>query len=211
MRGPFVAVLAVVTGCGFSASGGQGGPGADASAIDAAHQGDGGTDAAVTQMPDAPVGPQCPSTYAPIVSVNPMSSRYRFSGATGLKWIDAENDCADDAAGGELATHLVVLDDAAEMLAVIGGLSGNGNIQDQWIGATDLEEEDTIEYVTNQTTTLTLLPTAANASKDCIRLKNTPSTEYRSCDEVNKYVCECDGRAADPNRFPNLPNGNNGQ
>ena len=103
----------------------------------------------------------------------------------------------------------MVLDDAAEQLAAIGGIAGGGNLQDQWIGATDLGEESEIRYVTAQPVTLTLTPSAANDNKDCIRLKNTPSTEFRDCTEVNKYVCECDGRAADPNRFPNLPNGNN--
>jgi Lectin C-type domain len=211
MRGPLVAVLALATGCGFSAGGGQGSPSDDASTIDTPPAGDGppATDAAVDQMADAPTGPQCPVTYAPILSVNPLSSRYRFVGGGGVKWIDAETDCADDATVGELATHLVVLDDAFEAVAVIGGLQGGGNIQDQWLGATDLKVETMIAYVTAQATTLTLAPTMQNDNKDCIRLKNTGVTEFRTCDEVNKYVCECDGQPADPNRFPNLPDGNN--
>ena len=209
MRGAFEAVLALVTGCGFSATRGQGNPGDDASAIDAPPAGDGqpGSDAAVDQMTDAPTA-LCPITYAPIAT-NPLGSRYRFVGGNGASWIDAETDCADDATNTAPATHLVVLDDAAEQLAAIGGIAGGGNLQDQWIGATDLGEESEIRYVTAQPVTLTLTPSAANDNKDCIRLKNTPSTEFRDCTEVNKYVCECDGRAADPNRFPNLPNGNN--
>jgi len=211
MRGPLIAVLALATGCGFTAGGGQGNPSDDAAgAIDARPAGDGtsATDAAVDQMPDSPTGPQCPSTYAPIISANALSSRYRFVGGGGVKWIDAETDCADDASGGELATHLVVLDDAAESVAVIGGSAGGGSIQDQWIGATDLAEEGEVKYVSAQATTLTLAPTMQNDNKDCIRLKNLGGTEYRDCDETNKYVCECDGRTADPSRFPNPPDGN---
>ena len=207
MRGPLVVALALVTGCGFSA-GGQGSPRDDASAIDAAQSGDGH---AVDQMPDSPVGALCPVTYSLIVSAPTLSSRYRFVGGGGQKWIDAENDCADDAGAG-LATHLVVLDDTAEATAVIGGLASGGNINDQWIGATDLQAEDNIEYVTAQGTTLTLTPTMNAVDKDCIRLKNSGATEFGDCNETNKYVCECDGQVADPSRFPNLPDGNgNGQ
>ena len=212
MRGALVAVLALATGCGFSAPG-QGSPGDDASATDAPPGGDGtsGSDAAVDQMPDSPTGAQCPITYSPILSPSNLASRYRFVGGGGVKWIDAETDCANDASSGELATHLVVLDDLAEANAVIGGLLGGLNLNDQWIGATDLEEEGDIKYVTTQSTTLSLNPSANADNKDCIRLKNDTATEFRSCDETNKYVCECDGRAADPGRFPNLPDGNNGE
>ena len=207
MRGPLIAVLALATGCGFSAGAGQGGPSDDARAIDAAPSGDGtpGTDAAVDQL----IGAQCPLTYSLIVGASPLGSRYRFVGGAGAKWIDAENDCADDPTSGELATHLVVLDDAAESTAAIGGITGGLNLNDQWIGASDLNEEGQIAYVTVQSTTLSLAPGANADNKDCIRLKNDSSTEFRDCNETNKYVCECDARAADPSRFPNLPDGNN--
>jgi hypothetical protein len=208
MRGALVAVLALASGCGFS-TGGQGSPNDDAGASDASPSGDGAADAVVDQMPDAPTGPQCPILYAPILAIATNNSRYRFIGGGGLSWIDAENDCADDSTNGDLATHLVVLDDAAEATAVIGGILGGLNINDQWIGATDLENEaGDVKYVTDQGTTLALIPTMDAPNKDCIRLKNTGGTEYKSCNDTYKYVCECDGRAADPGRFPNPPDGN---
>ncbi len=209
MRAPLVVAFALA-GCGFSAGGGQSNPTADARAIDAPSSADGplGSDATVV-LPDAAVGALCPSTYAPIPTFANSTSRYRFV-ATTMKWNDAETDCADDATGGELATHLIVLDDAAEKTAMIGGPTGVLNLSDQWTGATDLAEEGEVRYVTAQATTLALAPTMQADNKDCIRIKSSGNEEFRSCDEVNRYVCECDGRAADPARFPNPPDGNGG-
>jgi hypothetical protein len=202
MRGPLVAVLALAAGCGFTGHG-QGAPNDDAKAIDAPGPGS-NADAAVDQL----LGPQCPVAYASIVALAASPSRYRFVGGGGATWLAAETDCANDAVSGELATHLIVLDDAAEKTAMIGGLTGGLAIPDQWIGATDLAQEGEIAYVTVQTSTLSLAPTANADNKDCVRIKNTGVEEYRNCDETNKYVCECDGQPADPVRFPNLPDGN---
>jgi len=207
MRGALVA-LALVTGCGFR-TGGQSAPSDDGGVLDASGSGDGAADAAIDAAVDAVVVPLCPATYAPLITLVPNASRYRFVAGGGLSWLDAENDCADDATGAELATHLVVLDDALEATAVIGGLTGGQNINDQWIGATDLADEDAVGYVTAQATVLALTPTMDAPDKDCIRLKNSGGTEFKSCLDTYKYVCECDGRPADPARFPNPPAGNN--
>lgn len=201
MRGALAIVLSA--GCGFTAGGT--GPSIDAAASDGARPIDSPT---VDQMTDGRTGPQCPSTYGPIASLGTTASQYRFIGGGGKTWIEAEQDCEDDAAVGELATHLLVLDDALEATAVIGGFASGLNINDQWIGATDLADEDTVAYVTAQATTLMLAPTMDAPDKDCIRLKNTGGTEFKACDDTYKYVCECDGRSADPARFPNLPDGN---
>lgn len=202
MREALIVALALA-GCGFT-TGGRGTPSEDVSDA-AAGGGDANTDAAV---PDGTTIAACPATYAPILALATSTSRYRFV-ATAAKWIDGENDCADDASGGELATHLIVLDDAAEKTAMIGGIVGGLNLNDQWAGATDLAEEGEARFMTTQATTLALTPSMQADDKDCIRIKNNAGNEeYRDCDEVNKYVCECDGRAADPARFPNLPDGN---
>lgn len=196
-----IAILALATGCGFTTGTGQGSPSDDARP---SSDGNPGTDAVIDAVIDQMPGAQCPIDYAEITSASPLPSRYRFV-ATGATWIAAENDCADDATSGGLATHLVVLDGAAEATAMIGG---SLNIDDQWIGATDLKSEKSIEYVTTQSTTLSLSQSMNADNKDCIRIQKTAATEFRACGETNKYVCECDGLAEDRTRFPNLPNGN---
>jgi hypothetical protein len=206
-------VFVIAAGCGFTAPSGQAlsndaPPGTDAPV---------GADAPNSDAPapdamlDAPIGPQCPAGYAAITTLLGSTSQYRFVGAPKLAWIDAERDCEDDSVAGERPTHLVVLDDAAEKNAMIAGPLGVGPaINDQWIGLTDLEDEDDFDYITNQSSTLDLAPGMDADNKDCVRIKDTGAAEARDCTESNRYVCECDDRQADPQRFPNLPNGNNG-
>lgn len=201
MRGAqFIAVIAVVgAGCGFNTSG-QSGPGDDAGVTDGR-----GSDSGVDGMTS---GLRCPATYGPIVGLS-TTSRYRFVSAQAT-WISAEQACEADGLSliNGSATHLIVLDDVAERAAMIGGLAGGGSISDQWLGATDLAQEGTPQYVTAQVMTLSLNPSMQADNHDCIRLKSAGTYEYRSCDEDNKYVCECDGVPAEPTRFPNPPDGN---
>lgn len=208
MRGLFFVALAA--GCGFQANnGGQQQPVDAAGSIDAPIvTGDGPLpDAAADAMIDAPTGPQCPAGYDAIVGLS-TTSRYRFV-ATDATWIDAENDCEDDAAPTDRATHLIVLDDMAEQTAMLGGLLGGTLINDQYIGLTDLRDEDeSFAYVTNQQTTLGISPGSDSNTKDCVRIKSTGVAEARSCGETNRYVCECDGIPASPSRYPNPPDGN---
>lgn len=208
MRGTLVIALGVATGCGFH-TGGQSGPSDDAPQRDAAADSAVLSDAGVDQMTDAVPGLQCPGTYAAIAAF-PTTSRYRFESTT-KTWLQAEQDCEDDAGAvtSPAATHLIVLDEAAERAAMIAGLAGNGNLNDQWVGATDLADEGTVAYVTAQQTTLTLAPGMQDDNKDCIRMKSGGNTEFRDCEEQNRFVCECDGAAADPGRYPNFPHGNN--
>ncbi len=202
-------ILVVLVGCGFTAPGGEHQPIDASKSTDAQKPGDGPTlDAPVDVQIDAPAGAQCPITYTPILALNASTSRYRFVNTTAT-WIGAEQDCENDSGAGELPSHLIVLDDAPEKTAMIGGLAGGGNINDQYVGATDLDQEAQLQYVTSQQVTLSLTPGMNADNKDCVRIKNTGVEEFRSCDETNKYVCECDGNAANPSRFPNLPNGNN--
>lgn len=206
MRGALVVVI-VLAGCGFS-TGGQSGPG-DASGGEGPRDSPAVSDGSVDQMPDASPAPSCPSMYEAIGALT-GSSRYRFV-ASSEKWIDAETDCENDspAASSGVKTHLIVLDDQLERTAMIGGILGGGNLNDQWVGATDLAQEGTSLYVTEQAQVLALSPSMQADNKDCIRMKNSGNAEYRDCDETNKYVCECDRTAADPTRYPNLPDGNN--
>lgn len=206
MRGTLAVALGLVSGCGFH-TGGQGSPSEDAAGKDAAHDGSMLSDAGIDTMADA-AGLRCPSSYGAILGY-PTQSRYRFE-TTATTWLQAEQDCEDDGAAisSASASHLIVIDDVAERVAMIGGLAGSGNLNDQWVGATDLAAEGTVGYVTAQATTLALTPSMQADNKDCIRMKNSGNTEYRDCDEQNRYVCECDGVVADAARYPNLPDGN---
>jgi lectin-like protein len=201
-------LLVFLVGCGFTAPAGENQPADARKPIDSTVSGDGPQlDAPADMQIDAPVGAMCPASYTPILALAASTSRYRFV-ATPAEWLDAEHDCEDDAAVGELPTHLVVLDDAGEKTAIIGGIAGNLGINDQYIGATDLAEEGEVSYVTSQSTTLALSPSMGADNKDCIRIKSNGNEEFRACNEVNKFVCECDGSNPNPNRFPNPPDGN---
>jgi hypothetical protein len=162
--------------------------------------------AAADARVDAATGTGCPPGYGFLIGA-PITSQYRFE-ATQRAWIDAEHDCEDDAAGGFEATHLAVLDDTIERGALIGGLTGLENLNDQWIGLTDLFSEPTFLYVTAQPTVFVGAPTGDADNQDCVRLKNTGVHDIRGCNETNRFVCECDGIPADPARFPNPPDGN---
>ncbi len=201
-------VFILAAGCGFHAPAGDNQRVDARTSIDSPRQGDGSPDAPTAPPIDAPAGTQCPATYAPIVALAASTSRYRFV-STAAKWIDAETDCENDAAASDRPAHLIVLNDAAERIAMIGGIAGGGNIQNQFIGAVDLGQEGELQYVTNQANTLALNPGMNGDNKDCVRIKNSGTDEYRDCNETNRFVCECDGNTANPSRFANLPNGDN--
>jgi hypothetical protein len=152
-------------------------------------------------LPDADVL-TCPAGYVEVPGF-PTSSRYRFV-ATPARWIDAELDCEDDGSG----THLAVMDSEAEQAALVGGALGGENIDDQWIGLTDLQTETAFGFVTAQTAVYLDMPFGDQGGRDCIRLEDFLAHGVRDCDNGNRYVCECDGMAADPARYPNPPNGN---
>ena len=203
--------LVAIAGCGFQANnGGQEQPIDAATTTDAPIVDPDGPapDTMTDTMTDAPTGPQCPAGYGSIVALSNTASRYRFVN-TQVAWIDAERDCEDDGDMMQRPTHLIVLDDAAEKAAMITGLLGTAAINDQWIGLTDLDDEGDFEHVTNQSSTYTANPTANADNKDCVRIKDTGAEETRSCDETNRFVCECDAISAASSRFPNPPNGNN--
>jgi hypothetical protein len=201
-----------LAGCGFSAPGGQQQPADAPEGIDSSETGPSSDAPNLDAMIDAPSGPQCPAGYAAIPTLLGSTSQYRFVNAPKLAWVDAERDCEDDSDNSHRPTHLIVLDDNTEKNAMIAGPLGVVTaINDQWIGLTDLEDEsDDFDYVTNQSNTLDLTPGMDADNKDCVRIKDTGAAEARDCTELDRYVCECDSHAADPERFPNTPNGNNG-
>ena len=158
-----------------------------------------GTPDAPPNLPDAFV-PLCPSTYTAA-----GGSHYRWVGI-GTNWLAAELDCEDDAGPSDQPAHLAVVDDATERTLLITGTGGS--LDNQWIGRTDLASEGTLIYITPQAGVDPSGASGNSGMKDCVRLGNDGSYDARDCTNTNIYVCECDGFAADPSRFPNYPDGN---
>jgi len=133
---------------------------------------------------DAPAG-TCPATYA---AVTGQTSSYRTV-ATPQTWSAAEQDCEDDGVG----THLAVVGDAAEDAAV-DALTGASI----WFGLTDRKVEGTPRWVTGMTPTYTNYGGAGNtAAYDCAGIYQG-KWAWGDCTTLIRYVCECDGAAADP-------------
>jgi hypothetical protein len=199
-----LAACAVVAGCTFTpnpgASPSDGNPGSEPAppGIDAAHADSAAHDAAIDAPPDTPtitVLP-CPLGYAALDSAQP-GSRYRQVTAS-ASWQAAEADCEDDEVPAVTGpAHLVVLDDAAEATYFWTLMNS-----DQWIGHTDLITEATFLAVTDQPTVYTGPATANSPTKDCLMIHNTGGqTNADTCTNSHPYVCECDGRAANPTHF----------
>jgi hypothetical protein len=85
---------------------------------------------------------------------------------------------------------VIVLDDAAEATYF-------------WtLMNSDQITEATFLAVTDQPTVYTGPATANNPTKDCLMIHNTGGqTNADTCTNSHPYVCECDGQAANPNRF----------
>lgn len=150
--------------------------GVDASRPDAAG---GGTDAGH----DA--GRVCPSEY----TENAFGTCYRDV-TSGERWQAAEEDCESDGA------HLVVVDDAAENAAVPNG---------RWIGYSETVTEGTFLWVTGAGASTFAGPWGGG---DPDRLDDAYCVERRSdgwhddnCWEAKAYLCEHDGRPADPSTW----------
>jgi hypothetical protein len=165
-------------------------------------------------MPDAPPGtpdapPNTPDAHVPLCPASYTAaggSHYRWVGV-GTNWLAAELDCEDDAnTPFEQPTHLAVIDDAAERTLLITGTGGS--LDNQWIGRTDLASDGAFLYVTPQAGVDTSGTSGNSGAKDCVRLGSDGTHQARDCTNTNIYVCECDGFAADPTRFPNYPDGN---
>jgi hypothetical protein len=144
--------------------------------------------------PDAMSPPPCPDDYEPL---GELGGVYRLSFGT-ASWSLAEADCEDDGLG----THLVVLDDEAELARVVSLLG----ISDAWIGVTDRVTEGS--WMTVLGDEATLLPWAvaepddANGGEDCAEMLAPEGTfKDSACGLLRYYVCECDGVEPDPSSF----------
>ena len=145
-------------------------------------------DAAIDARPvDAP--PPCPATY---------TAGYR-SITTAVSWRDAERDCEDDAPG---LTHLVVIDDATELVTV-NGLVSASSVGDAWVGVVRDPAATQAEWRWRWVTggTASFLPWEAdqpdNASgNQLVVVLIAGSGQLRDIDisQVRNAVCECDRR-----------------
>lgn len=142
---------------------------------------------------DALVATPCPATYTLTNAAEP-GSKYRLVTASD-DWAAAELDCANDGGGTFLPTHLIVLDDQAERDWVY-----DQGTTDKWVGATDVNVEGTYEAITDQPSPYFGTPQSNSQSKDCMFINQT-ATVMESCGATFQYICECDGRAADPTNF----------
>jgi hypothetical protein len=149
---------------------------------------------------DAPDGGPCPAGYVPT-----SGSCYRVE-STPRTWLAAETDCEDDGAGSHLAT-LIDVDEhfALHDLATLG--SGGAEI---WIGYTDRVTEGAFLWVSfgglDPSTDSCFLGTsfANNAGINCVvQLSATQCMDWfvRDCGLTRPYICEHDGRSADPGSF----------
>jgi len=188
---------AVMVGCTFTpnpqSSPRDGNPGGEPTKFDAAGSGSG------SGMPDAAID-------APSVTVLPCPGSY-FQGVNGshyrqvtasTSWQNAETDCENDEDQGVTGpAHLIVLDDAGEATLIWTLMNS-----DQWVGHSDLKTEGTFLPVTDQQVVYTGLAMGNDGGKDCLMVHNTGGlTTTDTCTNGHPYVCECDGRAANPANF----------
>lgn len=120
-------------------------------------------------------------------------SCYRFAGGgDGLDWLAAEVACEANGA------HLAIPDDPDEA-AVIDGLAPANN-QNHWIGVSD--RRGTYLDVTGRPAAYQAWVSGSPADgPDCVEFRDDRQLASLDCAVVNDYMCEYDGRLADPTAF----------
>jgi hypothetical protein len=141
-------------------------------------------------------------------TIGTQTSRYRLV-TTNREWLEAQDDCVDDGTG----THLAVASSMQEHLDIADAISGAS--ASVWVGASDRYIEALFIPVTGATTTL-YVDWYTGASKpepdnsgDCVEVVSSTAPQLgdrrknfdEDCGESRKYICECDGVAADPNAY----------
>jgi len=129
----------------------------------------------------------CPGNYS---TVGSLTSKY-LGLNTSMTWDASEALCEAD------GTHLVVLDDAAELTAMLGVVPG----QNLWTGVTDRIAVGTFRKVTGPNATFlpwdTSEPDALAA--ECVYVDSlTMKLVDQGCGSGRRGVCECDGILVDP-------------
>lgn len=190
-------IAASAVSCGFDTGGWTGGDShsdaAGPAATDAAPDGDGPL-ASDDAAPALDAAFACPPGYE---IAGESGSAYR-SGAD-LGWLAAESACEADGPG----AHLVVIDDATEN-ATVDAISSASRT---WIGYSDLTTADAWRWVTSapgvddRWDTGGGGPDEPDGTGDCAAIDQNGSWQDQSCADSRDYVCECDGRSADPDAF----------
>ncbi len=198
-RTDFAACLLTVSAlsCGFDPSALTGGSDDNTDAgrlpppVDDATPGSDGEPPLADGAPELDAAFACPPGYQ---AVPETGSAYRTG--TDLAWQAAEGACEADGPG----AHLVVIDDATEN-ATVDALSAASRV---WIGYSDLATANTWRWVTSEPG-LDDLWDAGNAepngSGDCAVINSDGEWRDQNCAEQRDYLCECDGRSADPDAF----------
>lgn len=142
----------------------------------------------------------CPIRYTVTFG---MTSRYRVVDDV-VSWEAAEADCADDGT----TTHLVVLNNDAERLALTPYATA-----ERHIGYTDTRSEGTWIPITNDPDVYADLVALSSppwnggepnegTSGNCLALSTNLDFRDRSCaSQAAAYVCECDHLAPNPANF----------
>jgi hypothetical protein len=188
--GIHVAWLAIGLGaCRFDGGGGPlDGTLVDAPPGDAAEPPpDASVDAAVDAGVDATV---CPGGY---IDLGIPGSLYRIGPAA--SWLQAERACEDDSGG--TSTHLVVLDSDEELAAI------DPRVTQAWIGLSDRRVENDFLAVTGGHPLFQpWAPGEPNDSfgEDCVEIDGAQIND-EECNVLELFVCECDGRRADPTSY----------
>jgi hypothetical protein len=194
----------VLAACRFDGSGLPSDPPGD-DGVDAPPADDGGADApadpadaGVDAMPPPPDAQACPSNY---VGVDGLSSLYRLV-TSADDWLAAELDCENDGTATGGGTHLLVLDDAAELAALDPRIAPA-----VWIGMVDRVDEGTLVLVTGPGAVFRpFRPGEPNDggplgfSEDCVELNGSELND-EGCATNRQYACECDGVDADPDAY----------
>jgi hypothetical protein len=153
---------------------------------------DGGIDAPPDVPPDAdPFEAQKTMCItAGYTAVPAANNRLYRRVVTGLPWLNAEADCADDVPG---ATHLVVISDTVENDLIKTELG--------WVGLSDRVTEGTFVTVNGELNDFRVWapgrPDGGN-NENCVSMKTTAGLDDNDCPTAQAYTCECDGRAAVP-------------
>jgi len=154
----------------------------------------------------------CPVEYN--LPIDGYASRYRYV-ATGTSWDGAEALCAADTEG---ITHLVVLEDDDERLAIVGALAKVGSTSSVWIGLSDRVSEGNYLWVTDEPVGMPPLENppwppgqpdnsgTGGGQQDCVRIQGATGTaptlfDDGECSSIFDYVCECDRYAPDSLNF----------
>lgn len=132
----------------------------------------------------------CPGSYSMLLGQS-GSSRYRVVSNT-TDWLAAEAACEAD------GHHLAIPDDNNELTAFYTALVA----QNIWIGVTDRITETTYLRVTGGAATFLDWAPGQPDTDDCAYIDGlTTKLTMQSCGSGRRYICECDGVAADATSY----------